>query len=89
LATELERQGQDLNHELWSARLLLTDPGAIYNAHKAYLEAGALCITTASYQASIPGLAAAGIPRAQARKLLLDSVSILCKFLPDYRKKEL
>ncbi|MEQ1904089.1 MAG: homocysteine S-methyltransferase [Pirellulaceae bacterium] len=84
LATELERQGHDLNHELWSARLLLTDPGAIRNAHKTYLEAGAMCITTASYQASIPGLVAAGIPEAQARKLLRDSVSIAQGAVADF-----
>jgi homocysteine S-methyltransferase len=84
LATELERQGNDLNHKLWSARLLLTDPAAIRNAHRAYLEAGAMCITTASYQASVPGLAAAGIPAAQARKLLMDSVSIAHQAVADF-----
>lgn len=84
LATELERQGYDLNHALWSARLLLSDPGAIRNAHRAYLEAGAMCITTASYQASIPGLAAVGIPESQARKLLRDSVSIAQQAVADY-----
>jgi homocysteine S-methyltransferase len=84
LATELERQGHDLNHELWSARLLLTNPGAISNAHRAYLEAGAMCVTTASYQASIPGLAAAGIPKAQARKLLIDTVSIAQQAVADF-----
>lgn len=84
LATELERQGHDLNHELWSARLLLTDPDAIRKAHKTYLEAGALAITTASYQASIPGLAAAGIPKRQARKLLRDSVTIAQQAVADF-----
>jgi homocysteine S-methyltransferase len=84
LATELERQGQDLNHKLWSARLLLSDPGAIHNAHRAYLDAGAMCITTASYQASLPGLSAAGIPEAQAKKLLMDSVSIAQQAVADF-----
>jgi homocysteine S-methyltransferase len=84
LATQLERQGHDLNHKLWSARLLLTDPGAIRKAHLAYLEAGAMCITTASYQASIPGLAAAGIPEADARKLLKDTVSIAQQAVADF-----
>jgi homocysteine S-methyltransferase len=83
LATELERQGHDLNHQLWSAQLLMTNPGAIRNAHLAYLESGAMCITTASYQASFPGLAAAGVSEAQARKLLMDSVSIAQKAVSD------
>lgn len=76
LATELENQGHDLNHELWSARFLTTDPEAIKKAHRSYLEAGSQCITTASYQASIAGFARAGIPEAQAKQLLIDSVSI-------------
>jgi homocysteine S-methyltransferase len=84
LATQLERQGHNLNHELWSARLLLTDTNAIRNAHRAYLEAGAMCISSSSYQASIPGLTAAGIPAAQARKLLMDSVSIAQQAVADY-----
>lgn len=84
LATELERQGHDLNHKLWSARLLLTNPGAIRNAHRAYLEAGAMCISTASYQASIPGLAAVGIQESQAKKLLMDSVSIAQQAVSDF-----
>jgi homocysteine S-methyltransferase len=84
LATQLERQGHDLNHKLWSARLLLTDPNAIRNAHRAYLEAGALCITTASYQASLPGLVAAGISPSQARKLLMDTVSIAQQSVSDF-----
>lgn len=84
LATELERQGQNLNHQLWSARLLLTDPDSIRKAHRAYLEAGANCITTASYQASMPGLAAVGISGAQAEKLLRDSVLIAQQAVADF-----
>ena len=44
LATELEAQGWDLNHRLWSARLLMTHPEAIQKVHLSYLEAGADCI---------------------------------------------
>ena len=55
LATELEARGFDLNHPLWSARLLREAPGAIAAVHRAYLEAGADCITSASYQATVDG----------------------------------
>ena len=41
LATELETQGHDLSDRLWSARLLVTDPGAIEAVHIAYFRAGA------------------------------------------------
>ena len=56
LATELERAGFDLGHRLWSAKVLVTHPQAITEVHRAYLEAGADCIVTASYQASSVGL---------------------------------
>src|SRR5690606_20221580 len=55
LATQLEAQGHDLGTALWSAALLRSDPEAIAAAHRAFLEAGAECITSASYQASRTG----------------------------------
>ena len=55
LATELEARGHDLADRLWSARLLLDDPGAIEDVHLAYFRAGARVATTASYQATVPG----------------------------------
>jgi homocysteine S-methyltransferase len=56
LATELERRGADLSSNLWSARLLRDDPGEIVDAHRAFVEAGAEVVTSASYQASFEGL---------------------------------
>ncbi|MEM7145210.1 MAG: homocysteine S-methyltransferase [Verrucomicrobiota bacterium] len=61
LATELEQRGHDLNHPLWSARILLSAPNAIREVHEAYLDAGADIITTATYQASFPGLQKEGL----------------------------
>lgn len=55
LGTELERAGCDLSSPLWSAQALLADPVQVVRVHKAYLEAGAECITTASYQISVEG----------------------------------
>ena len=60
LATELEAAGHDLSDELWSARLLADAPDAIIAAHRAFLDAGADVITTASYQATVPALARRG-----------------------------
>ncbi|MBY0589054.1 homocysteine S-methyltransferase [bacterium] len=76
LATELERLGFDLDHPLWSARVLLEEPEAIQAVHLDYLAAGAQCITTASYQASIPGLEEAGLSRRQTKDLLRQSVRL-------------
>jgi homocysteine S-methyltransferase len=76
LATELERAGFDLDHPLWSARLLSERPDAITAVHRAYLEAGADCITTASYQGTIEGFRREGATPAEARGLLRRSVEL-------------
>jgi homocysteine S-methyltransferase len=76
LATELEARGHDLSDRLWSARLLLTDPAAIEDVHVAYYEAGAQVATTASYQATIAGFAAAGLDREDALALVRRSVEL-------------
>ena len=76
LATELEARGHDLSDRLWSARLLLTDPAAIEDVHLAYYRAGAQVATTASYQASVEGFAAAGVDRAGALGLIALSVAL-------------
>lgn len=55
LATELEARGYDLNHSLWSAKLLRDDPAAIEQVHLDYFLAGANIAITASYQASLQG----------------------------------
>ena len=76
LATELERRGQDLSGALWSARVLRDEPGEVVAAHRAFVEAGAQVLTTASYQASFGGLAAAGVDADRARALLQRSVEL-------------
>jgi homocysteine S-methyltransferase len=76
LATELERRGHDLSDRLWSARLLVSDPNAIEAVHLAYYRAGAQVATTASYQASIPGFAAAGLDRTAALEAIRRSVRL-------------
>ncbi|GAA1829223.1 homocysteine S-methyltransferase [Microlunatus capsulatus] len=76
LATQLEAQGHDLSSDLWSARLLAEEPDAVVAAHAAFFAAGAAVATTASYQASFDGLAAAGVDRAGATALLRLSVTL-------------
>ncbi len=58
LSNQLESQGGDLNNPLWSALLLKEAPNEIINAHRFYLDAGADCIISASYQASVSGFQA-------------------------------
>lgn len=78
-ATQLEAQGFDVNHVLWSASLLQTNPNAILTAHQAYLKAGAECIETASYQASYEGFASQGMSSGQADEMMRLSISLASK----------
>ena len=78
LATELEAQGFDIAGELWSAALLKSNPAAIINAHRAYLDVGAECIISASYQASRPGFMSLGLSSAAADQLIASSVELAC-----------
>jgi S-methylmethionine-dependent homocysteine/selenocysteine methylase len=76
LATELERRGHDLSGALWSGRVLAEDPDEVLAAHRAFVAAGARVVTTASYQASFEGFAAAGVDPAGTRRLLRRSVEL-------------
>jgi homocysteine S-methyltransferase len=76
LSTALEEQGADLDGALWTARLLDEEPQRIADAHRAYFRAGARVATTASYQASVEGLLAAGYDEAAARRLVTLSVTL-------------
>jgi homocysteine S-methyltransferase len=75
-ATQLEARGHDLGDKLWSARLLLDSPHEITAVHREYLEAGADCITTLSYQATVAGFMAAGVDEDRAKEFLRHSVRI-------------
>lgn len=76
LATQLEARGHDLSDTLWSARLLLEDPDEVRAAHADFFAAGAQVATTASYQVSASGFAAAGLSRDDAEVALRRSVQL-------------
>jgi homocysteine S-methyltransferase len=76
LSTELERAGHDISGGLWSAALLRDAPDAAREAHRAFFEAGAQVATTASYQASFEGFAAAGVGAEGVAALLRRSVDL-------------
>jgi homocysteine S-methyltransferase len=76
LSTALEQQGADLGGALWTARLLADEPARIAAAHRSFFDAGARVATTASYQASVEGLVAAGYDATEARRLIASSVTI-------------
>lgn len=77
LATELETRGYDLNHPLWSAKLLKDNPEAIQNVHRDYYLAGANVAITASYQSSVDGFRAHfGMSEAESVQLIKRSVAL-------------
>jgi homocysteine S-methyltransferase len=76
LATALEANGCDLNDELWSAKVLIEDPELIRQVHLDYLAAGADCIATASYQASLPAFRQRGLSDGEGAELLALSVRL-------------
>ncbi len=76
LATALEEKGHNLDDPLWSARLLIEKPEAIHGVHTDYLEAGADCITTSSYQASLQGFSAKGLSKNDGLNLLQLSTNL-------------
>jgi len=76
LATQCEAMGCNIDGDLWSAVLLQSNPRALVDAHRAYLDAGAEIIATASYQASRGGFMASGSSAADADDLIASSVAL-------------
>ncbi len=76
LATRLEAHGCDLSDSLWSARLLFENPAIIRRVHGEYLQAGADCITSASYQATLQGFARHGFTESESADLIRLSVRL-------------
>jgi len=84
LATELEARGANLNHALWSAKLLAENPSLIQQVHRDYLLAGANVITTASYQASFLGFEKQGYTKQEAINFMQLSVSLALEVRDTY-----
>jgi homocysteine S-methyltransferase len=76
LATALEAAGHVLDTELWSAALLHDAPEAVRAVHEEFLAAGADCVSTASYQASLTGFARRGLGAVEGEALLRRSVEL-------------
>ena len=76
MSNALEDAGADLSSSLWTARLLLDEPGRVADVHAAYFRSGAEVATTATYQASVPSLVDAGLTRREAEALLTAGVTV-------------
>ena len=76
MASELEYQGANIDGPLWSAHVLEDEPEKVVAVHRAYIEAGADCILTASYQVSRMGYTEVGLSAERADAALLKSVEL-------------
>lgn len=79
LSNVLEGMGCNLEHPLWTALLIQTNPELIIKAHMAYLEAGATCITSSGYQASIEGYMRLGQSKTNAERFIIKSLELCLK----------
>ena len=87
LGGELEARGYDVSSPLWSAALILNRPEAIEAVHRDFLEAGAQCITTSSYQASVEGLRVLGLSLPEIEAVFRDSVELARRAREIYLRK--
>lgn len=76
MASELEYQGANIDGPLWSAHVLEDAPEKVVAVHRAYIEAGADCILTASYQVSRMGYAEFGLLPDRADGALLHATNL-------------
>ncbi|WP_263354090.1 homocysteine S-methyltransferase [Acidicapsa acidisoli] len=76
MASELEFLGANISGPLWSAHVLEDAPEKVIAVHRAYLEAGADVLLTASYQVSRMGYAEFGLDSRRADAALLRSVEL-------------
>jgi homocysteine S-methyltransferase len=83
-ATQLETMGFDIDGKLWSAKLLDSNPQAVIDAHRAYLDVGADCIISASYQASRGGFMSMGKSADEADRLVASAVELALAARRDY-----
>lgn len=76
LSTALEELGERPMGALWTAQTVLDRPDVVERAHRRAVEAGADIVITASYQASVAGLIAAGLTSGEARSALASTTEL-------------
>ena len=76
LGSELERYGCNLQHKLWSAKILMDQPDIIKKIHISYLAAGADIIQSSGYQATVAGFKGLGFGTEEAIELVKLSVRL-------------
>ncbi|HTJ30047.1 MAG TPA: homocysteine S-methyltransferase [Acidobacteriaceae bacterium] len=88
MASELEFLGADISGPLWSAHVLEGAPERVQAVHRAYVEAGADVLLTASYQVSRKGYVEVGLLQEDADKALLRAVDLAESVRHEARKPD-
>lgn len=89
MASELEFLGADISGPLWSAHVLEEAPEKVVAVHRAYLDAGADILLTASYQVSRKGYAEFGLASARADAALLRSVELALQARAEFPSRKI
>ncbi len=84
-ASELEYLGAKIGGPLWSAHVLEDEPEKVVAVHRAYIESGADCILTASYQVSRMGYAEYGLTETRADEALLKAAELARRAVEEWR----
>jgi len=87
LASELETLGARIDGPLWSAQVLEDEPKKVAAVHRAYIQAGAQCIATCSYQISRMGYAEVGLSADRADSALLQSVELARRVAAEFPER--
>lgn len=75
LSTALEANGHSVGESLWTGELLLSNPDAVTEAHRQFVDAGADIIITGSYQLSFEGGRRAGWTDDDTERALRNSTT--------------
>ena len=75
LSTALEANGHSVGGSLWTGELLLSNPDAVTEAHRQFIDAGSDIIITGSYQLSFEGGRRAGWTDDETERALRNSTT--------------
>jgi len=89
LASELEYRGARIDTPLWSAQVLEDEPETLRAVHRAFIDAGAQCIATCSYQVSRMGYLGVGLTAGQADAALLRSVKLARSVVAEFPERRM
>lgn len=86
--SELEKRHIDVDNNLWSASALIKSPDDVYEIHKSFFNAGAMVVTTDTYQVHAKYFTDQGLEEYKAYELIDSAVHLAQRALVDSRSKD-